>query len=150
MHDEMEQRLREAIAGADDPARIERLAAALSALIRAKKAMQDALDLADSALASATSAGPNTLRGAQLLEQLCAHEAMRLVLDEAGTALFSREIAREINARGLYRMQDGRPIHTSQVSARASNYPQIFLRLPDRRIGLRSRDDELVRQGNQE
>ncbi len=75
---------------------------------------------------------------------------MRLVLNEAGTPLFSREITQEINARGLYRMQDGRPIGTSQVSARAHNYRQIFLRLPDRRIGLRGRDDELARRGNQE
>ena len=75
---------------------------------------------------------------------------MRLVLDEAGTPLFSREIAQEINARGLYRMQDGRPIGTSQVSARAHNYPRIFLRLRDRRIGLRSRDDDLARQRNKE
>jgi hypothetical protein len=47
------------------------------------------------------------------------HEAIDRVLREAGRAMSSRELADEINRRGLYvRPSDGRPLEAKQVAAR--------------------------------
>lgn len=56
------------------------------------------------------------------------HEAMQDVLHRAGEPLTSREIADEINRRGLYERGDGAQLGASQVSARARNYPCLFAR----------------------
>ena len=39
-----------------------------------------------------------------------------------------QELAAEINRRGSYSRGDGRPVPGSQISARASKYPQLFVR----------------------
>jgi hypothetical protein len=65
------------------------------------------------------------------------HDAMATVLRERGRPLTGRELADEINRRGLYRQKDGSPVPLNQVHARASNYGDLFVK-EDRRIGLRS------------
>ena len=65
------------------------------------------------------------------------HDAMATVLRERGEPLSGRELADEINRRGLYRQRDGSPVPLNQVHARASNYDDLFVK-QDRRIGLRS------------
>lgn len=64
------------------------------------------------------------------------HEAMATVLRERGEPLTGRELADEINRRGLYRRKDGSPLPLNQVHARASNYGDLFVK-EDGRIGLR-------------
>ena len=65
------------------------------------------------------------------------HDAMATILRERGHPLSGRELADEINRRGLYRQRDGSPVPLNQVHARASNYGDLFVK-QDRRIGLRS------------
>lgn len=65
------------------------------------------------------------------------HDAMATVLRERGQPLTGRELADEINRRGLYRQKDGSPVPLNQVHARASNYGDLFVK-QDGRIGLRS------------
>lgn len=65
------------------------------------------------------------------------HDAMATVLRERGQPLTGRELADEINRRGLYRQKDGSPVPLNQVHARASNYSDLFVK-QDGRIGLRS------------
>jgi hypothetical protein len=43
-------------------------------------------------------------------------------------SLSSSEIASEINRLGLYTRGDGQPVPASQISARANNYPNLFVR----------------------
>src|ERR1039458_10743531 len=50
----------------------------------------------------------------------------QVLADQEG--LSSSEIASEINRLGLYTRGDGRPLPTSQISARANNYPNLFVR----------------------
>ena len=67
------------------------------------------------------------------------HEAMREVLRTApGRRLTPRELAEQVNRRGLYRMRDGRPVEVQQIHARATNYPQFFARDGD---AIALRDD---------
>ena len=54
------------------------------------------------------------------------HEAIQQVIRENGEALTFTEIAKQINAQGLYTRKDGRPVPASQISARVKNYPQLF------------------------
>lgn len=58
------------------------------------------------------------------------HEAIATVLQHGAKS--AREIADEINRRGLYRRKDGRDLPASQVSARVSRYRVWF----DRNSGL--------------
>lgn len=46
------------------------------------------------------------------------HEAIELVLADAGRPLHVSDIAAEISRRGLYERRDGRPIPTNQIHAR--------------------------------
>lgn len=59
------------------------------------------------------------------------HEAMLVMLQEAGTSLTSRQIADEIHRLGLYVRVDGGAASASQVSARARRYPHLFVRTGD-------------------
>ena len=54
------------------------------------------------------------------------HEAIQEVIRESGKALTFTEIAKQINAQGLYTRKDGQPVPASQISARVKNYPQLF------------------------
>lgn len=55
------------------------------------------------------------------------HDAMvRVLIDERGRRLTSREVANAIAARNLYRRADGRHPPASQVGARARRYPSRF------------------------
>ena len=54
------------------------------------------------------------------------HEAIQEVIHQSGHPLTFTEIARQINAKELYNLKDGRPIPASQISARVKNYPQLF------------------------
>lgn len=64
------------------------------------------------------------------------HEAMQDVLRQAGISLTARQIADEIERRGLYFRGDGQPPPPKQVSARFNNYRHLFYRTADGRIGL--------------
>ena len=67
--------------------------------------------------------------------ELTLHEAMALVLREKGSSMSAREIADEINRRGLYRKADGSPLDVGQVHARVHRYAHMFQRR-NRRIEL--------------
>lgn len=57
------------------------------------------------------------------------HEAMSQVLATApGRRMTARELCEQVTRRGLYRMQDGRPVEVQQIHARVGNYPQLFTR----------------------
>jgi hypothetical protein len=72
--------------------------------------------------------------------QMTLHAAMKAILAEQDDrSLTVRELAREVNRRGLYRKRDGSPVENNQVHARAKNYPSLF-----HKSGpiVRLRDDE--------
>lgn len=54
------------------------------------------------------------------------HEAIEMVLRDAGTPLTYTEIAKLINRQNLYSRKDGKPVPASQISARVKNYTQLF------------------------
>lgn len=59
--------------------------------------------------------------------ELKLHEAIQIVLKEADRPMTSREIADEINKRGLYhRKVDSNTVPPNQISARINNYPLLF------------------------
>jgi hypothetical protein len=59
------------------------------------------------------------------------HEAIEeVLLEEDCRSAF--EIADVINSRGLYTQRDGGPVSPSQISARANNYPHLFVRHDDK------------------
>lgn len=64
------------------------------------------------------------------------HDAMALVLREQGAPMSGKDLADEINRRGLYRQKDGSPVPLNQVHARANNYRDLFAK-EGRRIGLK-------------
>ena len=58
---------------------------------------------------------------------LTLHEALAQVLREHGNEWMTvRELAAEVNTRGLYRKRDGSPVEANQVHARAKNYAAMF------------------------
>jgi hypothetical protein len=73
-----------------------------------------------------------TLQGVSILKL---HEAMANVLTEFGP-MHARDIAAEVNKRALYSKRDGSKVESSQISARANKYPELFVRLDDGRLGL--------------
>jgi hypothetical protein len=62
---------------------------------------------------------------------LALHEAMQEVLAEKDCRS-ATEIASEINRRGLYFQRDGGQVPASQISARANNHPDKFVRAGDK------------------
>ncbi len=60
------------------------------------------------------------------MSKLKLHEAIELVIKEAGKPLTFTEIAKEINKRSLYSRKDGEHVPASQISARINNYPAWF------------------------
>lgn len=59
--------------------------------------------------------------------RLSLHGAMVEVLKDAPERMMrARDLAAEIDRRGLYRMRDGRAVEPQQVHARTSNYPDLF------------------------
>ena len=51
------------------------------------------------------------------------HDAMAAVLERApGQMMRAGDIAAEIERRGLYRMQNGRPVEAQQIRARVGHY----------------------------
>lgn len=54
------------------------------------------------------------------------HVAIEEVLTRAGRPLTPRQIADELNRRGLYMRGDGAPLPPGQVSARVRKYPALF------------------------
>lgn len=65
------------------------------------------------------------------------HQAMVTVLRAHGGPMSGKEIADEINRRGLYRQKDGSPVPLNQVHARANNYRDLFAK-EGRQIGLKA------------
>jgi hypothetical protein len=58
---------------------------------------------------------------------LTLHEALRTILLENGNEWTPvDDLARAVNARGLYAKRDGSPVQPSQIHARASSYPTMF------------------------
>ena len=59
--------------------------------------------------------------------ELKLHEAIEIILKEYDRPMTSREIADEVNKRGLYhRKVDSDPVPVSQTRARIANYPLLF------------------------
>lgn len=56
------------------------------------------------------------------------HEAMEAVLRAHPAGLTAREIAAEVNRRGLYARRDHRPLDSIQVHSRATAYNSLFMR----------------------
>jgi hypothetical protein len=56
------------------------------------------------------------------------HEAIKVVLEETGHPMSTRDIAAEVNRRGLYRKKDGSEVTDFQVHGRTKNYPKLFRR----------------------
>lgn len=57
-------------------------------------------------------------------DQLTLHQAMAVVLRDG--PLTFRQIADEVNRRGLYRKRDGSTVEINQVHARSRNYRHLF------------------------
>ncbi len=59
--------------------------------------------------------------------RLSLHGAMVKVLEDAPERMMrARDLAAEIDRRGLYRMRDGRAVEPQQIHARTGNYPDLF------------------------
>lgn len=56
------------------------------------------------------------------------HDEIAAILLEAGREMSTREIADEVNARGIYRKQDGSHVSPYQVHGRTANYAHMFAR----------------------
>ena len=69
---------------------------------------------------------PQTINTSKPMSELKLHEAIEMVIKEAGRPLTFTEIAKQINARNLYSRQDRTPVPASQISARVKNYPSWF------------------------
>ena len=69
---------------------------------------------------------PQTINTPKPMSELKLHEAIEMVIKEAGRPLTFTEIAKQINARNLYSRKDGAPVPASQISARVKNYPSWF------------------------
>ena len=55
------------------------------------------------------------------------HEALAHVLrDHNNEPMTARELADEVNQRGLYYKRDGNPVEANQVHARTNNYRAVF------------------------
>ncbi|MCF8225995.1 MAG: N-6 DNA methylase [Bacteroidales bacterium] len=54
------------------------------------------------------------------------HEAIKIILTEAGRPMKASDIAGRINQRGLYRRKDEQPVPASQVTARVGKYEKMF------------------------
>lgn len=54
------------------------------------------------------------------------HEAIELVLMEFGNPMTAQEIAKVLNDREYYQKENGDAVSAGQVSARVSNYPNLF------------------------
>jgi hypothetical protein len=77
-------------------------------------------------LAFATELG---MRPARSLTTMTLHEAMKVVIAESPLGMLrAGDIATEIQRRGLYRMQNGRPVEAQQIRARVGHYPHLFER----------------------
>lgn len=64
------------------------------------------------------------------------HEAMEQVLREYGIPMKASAIATEINRRHLYERKDKMPVPSSQIHARAKNYPGLFIKTSTGEIDL--------------
>ncbi len=56
------------------------------------------------------------------------HDAICDVLNARGEPMTSKQIANEVASRKLYKQKDGALTPSRQVSARASAYPQLFIK----------------------
>jgi len=71
--------------------------------------------------------GPARVGAAAPATTMTLHEALARVLEDIGNEWMSaRELADEVNRRGLYRKRDGSPVEVNQVHARTNNYDDLF------------------------
>lgn len=56
------------------------------------------------------------------------HDAMLTVITGRPQGLTARELATEVNQRGLYRRRDGRALDAVQIRARVGQYSSLFAR----------------------
>jgi len=59
---------------------------------------------------------------------LTLHDAMLTVIADRPQGLTARELAIEVNQRGLYRRRDGRALDAVQIRARVGQYSSLFSR----------------------
>jgi hypothetical protein len=82
--------------------------------------------------------------GGEPESRLTLHEAMAQVLREGGNQwMHTRDLASEVNTRGLYRKRDGSPVESNQIHARAKNYEDLFEK--DRQMVRLREGDRAVR-----
>jgi hypothetical protein len=99
-----------------------------SALAEARAELA-ALDARRAELEALIAQGEATLSGGQppvSTSVMTLHEALELVLRESRAPMTARQLADEVNDRGLYRKRDGTPVEVNQIHARTSNYDSIF------------------------
>jgi hypothetical protein len=101
-----------------------------AALTEARRELA-ALDARKAELEALIAQGEAALRGAQAPAiqdaALTLHDALQRILRENGNRPMPvRQLADEVNQRGLYRTRDGAPVEVSQVHARTSNYDKVF------------------------
>lgn len=56
------------------------------------------------------------------------HEAIKIILEENGVDMSTKQIAEELNKRKIYSKKDGSLITDYQVHGRTKNYPNLFNR----------------------
>lgn len=93
----------------------------------AARAELDALQAKERELVGLIERAEAMLGKARPAERLTLHEAMVRVLEENdGGWMTTREVADEINRRHLYNKRDGSPVESNQIHARAKNYAHLF------------------------
>jgi hypothetical protein len=71
--------------------------------------------------------GDDQTAGRLVDSTLTLHKAIEQVLLERGNPwMTARELADEVNQRGLYVKRDRTPVEVNQIHARATNYPTTF------------------------
>jgi|SRR5581483_9411792 len=97
--------------------------AELEALDRRRAELVEQIDRAEALLGEA---GARTI-AAEEAEPRTLHAALVRVLEDRGNEwMTARELADEVNRRGLYRTRDGSPVEVNQVHARTNNYAHLF------------------------
>ncbi|MBP5692704.1 MAG: winged helix-turn-helix domain-containing protein [Bacteroidales bacterium] len=76
------------------------------------------------------------------------HEAIVVVLKEAGRPLTRKDIADKINARKLYIRGDGKPLPSNQIGARVRHYLNLFMVNPNGKIALKDDKAPIKDDGN--
>jgi HB1, ASXL, restriction endonuclease HTH domain len=118
----MSERLQEALATSQTALRagLDEARAELEQLQAREAELEDLIAQAEAVLGTSD-------RDEESEGRLTLHEALEQVLRESDTPWMNvRELADEVNRRGLYHKRDGTPVEPNQVHARTKNYTKLF------------------------